>query len=507
MNSLHFDARRRALLRNGLAGGSALLLPPWLAGCGNSPQASGLPLAPAPPPAPPAAPSPIPAPVPPPVVTAPKFAPRGRHVSWTGDLYTSRTVTWFTDGSEAPAQTLEYGPVLAGMSAADIATAPFTEKVTATTTATPFVDALTHKATANQFDEALPIRYRVGSAEGYSPVAVLRPTPRGAFRFAHFGDHGRTAGSRAVARAIRARQPAFVLLAGDLCYASGSSDLGPQEVWDDWFNQIDADLGSDTIWMTAPGNHENEGNNGIAYRNRLATPTSTVSPDGTFYTFDYGNVHFVISTGGAFATDGTLAQEIAFLESDLAAASVRRAAGLIDFIVVCQHFTIWTDQEGRGPANYTLVALQEGIFVRYGVDLLAVGHDHIYQRSAPMAYGQRNPLGYVQVTSGCGGVGIRGFEPTIQGWSEKHLAQLLFVEYSVNGAAMTATTYGVDEATGRTSVVDEFSIARRASASANLAVQPVRELALLGKPLDGDFDRLARRTAARNHLLCQSHHA
>ncbi|MDO9452617.1 MAG: metallophosphoesterase [Stagnimonas sp.] len=489
MHAKPFDPRRRALLRNGLAGGSALLLPPWLASCGNSSSQAVV----------------SPGPVPPPA--AAKFAPRGRHVSWTGDIYTSRTVTWFTDGSEVPAQTLEYGPVLAGMSAADIANAPFTEKVAAATTTTPFVDALTHKATADQFDEALPIRYRVGSAQGHSPVAVLRPTPRGAFRFAHFGDHGRTAGSRAVARAIRARQPDFTLLAGDLCYASGSDDLGPQEVWDDWFNQIDADLGSDTVWMTAPGNHENEGNNGVAYRNRLATPTSALSPDGTFYTFDYGNVHFVISTGGAFATDGTLAQEIAFLETDLAAAALRRAAGQIDFIVVCQHFTIWTDQEGRGPANLTLVALQEGIFVRYGVDLLAVGHDHIYQRSAPMAFGLRNPLGYVQVTSGCGGVGIRGFEPTIQGWSEKHLAQLLFVEYTVNGASMTATTYGVDETTGLTSVVDEFTIARRSSLAAHLAVQPVRELALLGKAIDGDFDRLAKRTAARNHRLCKTHHA
>lgn len=489
------DLRRRRFLRHGAYGGGALLLPSWLAGCGSS-EPAGL-----------AAP-PLPPPEPPPPAPA-RFAPRGRHISWTGDLYQSRTLSWFTDGAEAPSQRLEYGPVAPGMSEAELRAAPFPESVQADTSATPFVDALTHRATADQFDEALPIRYRVGSADGgWSPVAVIRPTPRDGFRFCHFGDHGRTVGSRAVARAIRARQPDFALLAGDLCYASGSSDLGPQEVWDDWFNLIDADLSADTILMTAPGNHENEGNNGVAYRNRLAMPTSAFSPDGTFYSFDYGRVHFVISTGGAFATDGTLATEILFLETDLAQAALRRAAGEIDFIVVCQHFTIWTDQEGRGPANPQLVLLEENIFVRYGVDLLTVGHDHIYQRSHPMAFGLRNPLGYVQVTSGCGGVGIRGFEPTIQNWSAVHLAQLLFVEYTVSPGKMTATTWGVDELSGAVSVVDEFEIARRDLGAARAAVQPVRGLELLGKAFDGDYDLLARRTQFRNRhlLICGGRH-
>lgn len=473
----HPDLLRRRLLRGGLYSGALLALP-GLAACGTG--VATLPGA-----------------------RAGTALPRGRHVSWTGDIYNSRTLTWFTDGADAPTQVLEYGPLRPGMRADEIAAAPFEARASAATNATPFVSALTHRADATGLDAELGMRYRVGSeAGGWSKVAVLRPTPRGAFRFIHYGDHGRTAGSRAVSRAMRARQADFVLLAGDMSYASGSSSLGPQEVWDDWFNQIDADFAADNILMTAPGNHENEGNNGIAYRNRMAMPRSTLSPDGTFYSFDYGNVHFLISTGGAFATDGALATEIAFLEADLAQAALRRAAGEIDFIVVSQHFTIWTDQEGRAPANYTLVALQEDIFVRYGVDLLAVGHDHVYQRSHPMAFGQRNPLGYVQITSGCGGVGIRGFEPVIQDWSAKEIAELLFVEYAVEGTQMRATTYAVNETDASTRVVDEFTIARRDPVAANLAaVQPVRELARL----HANPDQLAQATQARNRRLLQTH--
>ncbi len=485
MNRSPFNPQRRVLLQRGLAAGSALLLPPWLAGCGNS---GGSMLAPLPP---------VPTPTPVPVPTA-KFAPRGEHLSWTADPASTRSCTWFTDGSEAPATSvIEYGPVTPGMTAEQIATAPFEARATAATTATPGVAAFTHKATASGLDTALPMRYRVGSAEGYSAVRVVRPTPTGAaFRWCHFGDHGYNADSRRVAQAIAARQPDFTLLAGDISYANGD-----QPKWDEYFATLSPDYAASNILMTAAGNHEEEDNAGQTYRNRFACPTSAASPDGTYYSFDLGRVHFVVSTAGAFTADGTLAVEIAFLEADLAAAALRRAAGLIDFIVVCQHFTIWTDQEGRGPANYSLVALEENIILRYGVDLLAVGHDHIYQRSLPMAFGLANPLGYVQVTSGCGGQGIRGFEPTIQAWSAKHHAELLFVEYLVDNGVMSATTYGVHPQTGALSVVDTFELRRRNTVAANLAVLPVRPLTAFGM----DFDQLARATHTHHKALLRSH--
>lgn len=464
------DARRRLILKAGLSTTSAWLLLPGALGANDA---------------------------------AAMARPRGRHLSWIGDVHGSRTVTWFTDGRAAPVQVLEYGPVPAGANAADLASLPFPERRIAERSDTPFVDAETHVATASDFDPGQAIRYRVGSADGHwSEPAIVRPTPRGDFRFAHFGDHGRNPGSRAVARAIRARQPDFALLAGDLCYASGSSSLGPQEVWDDWFSQIEADLAADTVLMTAPGNHENEGNDGVAYRNRLRMPTRRASPDGTFYSFDVNRVHFVVSTGGAFAGDGRLATELLFLELDLANAALRRARGDIDFIVVCQHFTIWTDQEGRAPANFSLVALQENIFVRYRIDLLAVGHDHIYQRSHRMSFGLRNPFGYVQVTSGCGGQEIRGFEPRIQRWSAKELAQHLFVEYAVDRLAITGTTWGVDVASGETTVVDQFSLPRRDRESASGAVLPPREIA----DLHPDLDQLARQTTARNRAAMSDGH-
>ena len=477
------DLRRRRFLRNSAYGSGALLLPAWLGGCGSS--SGGQPTAP------------VESPVVPPVTPPPvKFVPRGTHLSWTADPLSTRTATWFTDGEDAPPSFIEFGPVSAGMSAADIASAPLPGRAEASTSATPGVASFTHKASAAGLDPALPMRYRVGSAQAWSPVRVVRPTPTGdEFRFCHFGDHGIGRSSSTVLRAAAARQPDFVLVAGDLSYANGD-----QPLWDEYVNALEADYAASGILLTAPGNHEEEDNNGATYRNRFACPGSTLSPDGTFYSFDLGRCHFVISTGGCFATDGTLASEIAFLETDLAQAALRRAAGEIDFIIVAQHFTIWTDNEGRNPNNPTLVLLQENIFVRYGVDLLAVGHDHIYQRSKPMAFGQPNPLGYVQVTAGTGGKGFYVLLPQ-SAWSAFGVQdQHVFTEYSISRSAISAATHAVDPATGATVVIDEFSIPRRSLGAANAAVQPVRSLATLGQPFDANYELLGRRTRAANRM-------
>jgi hypothetical protein len=199
----------------------------------------------------------------------------------------------------------------------------------------------------------------------------------------------------------------------------------------------------------------------------------------TYYSFDYNNVHFMVSTGGALISDGTLVAELLKIETDLANAALRRARGEIDYIVFLQHFTIWTDEEGRGPANPTLVLLEENIMLRYGVDLLLVGHDHGYQRSAPMGLGLPLPFGYTQVCAGGGGVGIRTFDGKGL-WSATQQRRYSFVEYAVDGASLKATTYAVDtaedgEPTQHLTVIDEFEVAARSGIARNEAVRPIRD--------------------------------
>ena len=84
---------------------------------------------------------------------------------------------------------------------------------------------------------------------------------------------------------------------------------------------------------------------------------------------------------------------------------------------IVRYYTIWTSCEGRDPANFTLVALEENILLRHGVDLLAVGYDHIYERSQPMGYGRPRDGGYVQVTQGGGGQSLYELVVNRSDWS------------------------------------------------------------------------------------------
>ncbi len=425
--------------------------------------------------------------------------PRGLHLSWTDDPATTRTITWFTDGAADPGTVVQYGPVAEGMSDCEIQTAAFPFSAEGQTRATFDVDALTHSATMRELDPAHPIRYRVGSESGgWSAVRVLQPAPQDSFRFIHFGDHAQSDASRAVTAATRARNPDFVWIAGDLSYANGD-----QPVWDRYFDMLEP-LAADIPVMTAPGNHENKDGGGQGYTSRVSLPGN-----GIYYGFDYGNIHFCVSTGGSLLNDvadgGALLAELAALEADLADAALRRANGEIDFIVFVQHYTIWTSCEGRDPFNFSLVLLQEHILLRYGVDLLLVGHDHIYERSKPMGLGLPIPTGYVQITQGGGGQSLYELVDYDMPWSAFRTLRHVFTEYVVDGQTIRGATYSVENDAldllpgGGLEVIDSFEIsARSAAEKAKFAQVKAKSLNDLGA--DFDLDAMIQHTVKRNHL-------
>ncbi len=440
--------------RQFLQAGSGLLVPSWLASCSDSAVTS--------------APG------------GPKNGPRGIHVSWTADPHTTRAITWFTDGMEALEGVVEYGQGGA------------LDKTATATQETAFDSpVITHRAQLADFDPALPLRYRVRNGDATSAQFTLRPQPRGAFRFAHFGDHGTSEYSRAVRDGILARGSDFVLIAGDLSYANGD-----QPVWDQWFDQTEHLL-AQVPTLCCPGNHEDKDGNGAAFKTRFSQPGR-----GTFYSFDYERVHFMVSSGGALISDGTLPEELLRIETDLALAALRRAAGEIDFIVFLQHFTIWTDEEGRSPANPTLIALEEHIMLLYGVDLLLVGHDHGYQRSKPMGLGLPLPFGYTQVCGGAGGVSMRSFSGQ-QVWSASQQRRYSFIEYAVEAGRIVGTTYAVDAAedgppTGVPVEIDRFEVSARSQLARNTAVHTPRGFDRLLADVGANWRYVEAHTKLRN---------
>ncbi|MEY1660708.1 purple acid phosphatase family protein [Isoalcanivorax beigongshangi] len=429
--------------------------------------------------------------------------PRGVHASWTNnDVHGTRTLTWFTDGATAPESVVEYGPVLDGMDACALDSEPFPHQVAAAHHATYGVEVRTHVATLTGLQAGVAVRYRVGSdAGGWSPVRVLQATRHGDFRFCHFGDQGLGAASERVMHSVAAAAPDFYLIAGDVAYADGH-----QPVWDQYFD-FQQPYAAHIPLMTCPGNHENKDGKGQGYLTRFSQPGNNA-----WYGFDYNRVHFFFSTGGSLLKDLSsglaLSEELVAMEQDLAEAWQRRRDGEIDFIVVVQHYTIWTNNKGRSPGNIGLITLQEQILLRYDVDLLLVGHDHIYERSHPMKRGLKAEGGYVQLTQGGGGRRLYELIARPASWAavskvchgysvlEKVGRQLQVRSYAVSDADGNLLPAGADQ------LIDQFVLSPRVAP----ALQGRRSLAPEQRPprswdqFGVDLEVLTRDTVERNLL-------
>ncbi len=427
-----------------------------------------------------------PTPEPPPAETPATHPPRGLHVSFTEHARSSRALTWFTNGTEAPASFLEYAAVDADTSE-EALSLPLKHRVQARAEPTTGLESLTHRAMARDLPPDKAFCYRVGSDEGgWSEVRKVLPMPAQQWSFIHYGDQGTGALAQQVTEKMLKTPSDLLLIAGDLSYANGD-----QPVWDTWFAQQEPLLSTRPM-LAAPGNHEEKDFGGDAFKNRFTHPgkpfTSIITgdnPGSSFYAFDVNRVHFLVTTAGALINDGTLPEELLNIEADLSLAAVRRAAGEIDFIVVMQHFPIWTDQDGRSPANPALVALEENIIVRYGVDMLLVGHDHVYQRSEPMSFGSPNPFGYVQVMVGTGGASIRLFDTDgPQAWSAHQFVGIGFARYQVSPGKIAVEFIGAppidlseegrQASTGDFTVQDSFSVVARDALACRDCVKPPR---------------------------------
>ena len=148
-----------------------------------------------------------------------------------------------------------------------------------------------------------------------------------------------------------------------------------------------------TLLVPAPGNHDYAGNDDrqndhkIPYYEIFSLPDSGQmggEPSGTeaFYSYDYGNVHFIsLDSYGRedYATRlyDTLGAQVKWLKRDL-------AANKQPWTVVYWHHPPYTMGSHNSDTEATLIFLRQNllrILERYKVDLVMCGHSHDYERS------------------------------------------------------------------------------------------------------------------------------
>ncbi len=238
-----------------------------------------------------------------------------------------------------------------------------------------------------------------GSYRNCFTTAPLPGTTR-KIRIGVFGDPGT---GNAVQKAVRdayihlnknGGKADLALFLGDNAY-DGGYDVEHQAKF---FHIYQDNIFKDHPVFSVPGNHEYDndpkgvaglrGNHLIPYYQIFSLPTAAECggiPSGTehYYSFDYGNVHFIMLDSYGYDSskllyDSTGAQAN-WLKADLAA-----YAHKLKWTIVCLHHPPYTHGTHNSETEKDLVAIRQQItpiLERFGVDVVLAGHSHVYERS------------------------------------------------------------------------------------------------------------------------------
>ena len=311
--------------------------------------------------------------------------PTGVHLGLGRDAARTAVVSWSTPGTVAGAV------VDIGTDASYGLTLPVDSRVAAGH------GTVYHHGVVRGLRPDTRYRYRVRHKGGPAVTGSFRTAPDvpRAFRFAAFGDMGVTDEAALVMGLLTRSRPDLAFLVGDLCYASPGGGLSEstavnQAVWDSWFAQVSPSAGA-VPWMPAVGNHEMEPGFGeLGYDGflaRFSLPGGGPSP--TTWSFRYGNVGFVALDGNDASHE--IARNHGYLGAtqdqwlDRTLADLRRDP-LVDFIVVGFHHCAFSTNAVHA-SDGGVRDRWAPLFDRHAVDLVVNGHNHSYERTAPIRDG------------------------------------------------------------------------------------------------------------------------
>ena len=186
------------------------------------------------------------------------------------------------------------------------------------------------------------------------------------YSFIAVGDWGVNSNTIDTTRNIVSMNPDLILGLGDYSY---------EHTADCWLEIVDS---IDHKMKISLGNHELSAMDQYMRHFNLSEQ---------YYSFTEGNVHFlVMSTETPF--DPT-SEQFKFVANDLEETSKDEE---INWIIVAFHKPAYTSmsEEPSIMSNTAFIKSYHPLFDKYGVDLVLQGHNHIYERSYPLAYNITN---------------------------------------------------------------------------------------------------------------------
>lgn len=288
--------------------------------------------------------------------------------------------------------------------------------------------------------------YRAVLDDRQSDVYRVRTAPRGndRFRVTAWGDHGidgqfNRADAEAPNRNVDLAselESDLHLGVGDISYANGYP-----ATWESYFETFESYFAG-RPQLTVPGNHEREPGQGFQqYDARLDALLPSAAGD-RWYDLTYGNAAFVglnseagacpstdvgaeryvpISDMRCGAPSGETYETVeALLRSEEQQRYLREALRRADddpgvkWKIVFTHSGWYTTSEHDARAD--LQRMWEPVIDEFDVDLVVVGHNHVYERTKPMRDGTPGETGTTYVTAGASGTSFYTFEEPEPEW-------------------------------------------------------------------------------------------
>ncbi|MFO0684712.1 MAG: metallophosphoesterase family protein [Sandaracinus sp.] len=311
------------------------------------------------------------------------------HTSWAGPTDTTFAINWHT-GLGTLASSVLFGTDMAAVAAADDAGSGVTRQeghfMRFRASSSPGGFEIVHEAHVCGLSADTEYFYKVGGPGHWSQVYSFSTAPVvGSTAPYTFGVTGDSRGYEDNAWAITQhhfsdRAVDFQLFSGDAVVA------GPnQGEWNQFFTQVDGAFDTQDFLATRPmmmanGNHDLLS---VNYLVQFALPQDVsdgeIGQGEDWYSFDYANAHFIVLNDTVTRSSVIGGQEAAWLSADLAA--VDRAQ--TPWVFVTHHQPMYTCTAGR-PPDTNLRAAWQSVFDQYHVDMVFNGHNHEYERSAPI---------------------------------------------------------------------------------------------------------------------------
>ncbi len=245
-----------------------------------------------------------------------------------------------------------------------------------------------HSVTLSGLEADSTYYYRAVDGGGPSEISRFRTAPEGddsRFTFAVIGDSGKGGKKQlAVAGLLESLELDLVLHTGDVVYPSGEDRHYDRSFFVPYRRLI-----REVPIFPVLGNHDVERGDGAAYLKNFHLPSNNPQNTKRYYSFDWGNAHFVALDSELYYEDGggSPEEQKSWLERDLG--ETRRTWKFVFF-----HRPIYSSSE-HGSDEKIREDL-EPVFARHKVDMVFSGHDHDYERTLPIH-------GVIYMVSGGGG--------------------------------------------------------------------------------------------------------